>query len=260
MKQWALLTVAVYFLMLAVLIWPAMLLLASHDVSIAEILRDYTQPVFWIFAAIMVLGETLLLIVPVGLAQRRPKPRRRLLFPILTSTFFIGLLSFCAAICILLAIYGDSHDHEPFRTEQQGFIAMGGGILALWLFWGLVFFRFGRSTVSSALTQRLMRWLIGGSILELLVAVPSHIIVRQRHDCCAPAVTSLGISTGIAVMLMSFGPGVFFLYAARIERLRGQHLCRVCGYDLRATPDRCPECGTPTPKASALPSPLKPIP
>ena len=201
----------------------------------------------------MVLGETMLLIVPVGLAERRPKPRRRLLFPILTSTFFIGLLSFCGAWCIYVVIWWDHgplHDHDPLRTGQQVLITMGGGILALWLFWGLVFFRFGRSTAPSALTQRLMRWLIGGSILELLVAVPSHIIVRQRDDCCAPAVTFLGISTGIAVMLMSFGPGVFFLYAARIERLRGQHLCRVCGYDLRATPDRCPECGTPSPKAS----------
>jgi hypothetical protein len=46
----------------------------------------------------------------------------------------------------------------------------------------------------------------------MLVAIPCQLIVRRRHDCSAPAVTSFGIVTGVAIMLISFGPSVLFLY------------------------------------------------
>ena len=56
----------------------------------------------------------------------------------------------------------------------------------------------------------------------LLIVVPSHVIVRRRGDCCAPVVTSFGIVTGIAIMLLSFGPGILLLYKKRLDAYKAR--------------------------------------
>ena len=60
-------------------------------------------------------------------------------------------------------------------------------------------------------------WLLRGSVLELLVVVPCHVWVRRRDDCSAPGVTAFGLASGIAIMLMSFGPGVLLLFKKRLD-------------------------------------------
>ncbi len=115
-------------------------------------------------------------------------------------------------------------NHNPTQNLQdsnwQSILSIFVPVLIFWLMWAIIFRRATKSDDPDALLKRATRWLLRGSILELIIAVPSHVIVRRRDDCCAPAGTFWGIATGISVMLLCFGPGVYFLFVEKFQRLQ----------------------------------------
>lgn len=186
----------------------------------------------------MAAGQALLLLLPIHLAERRLPARRPLKTPVIVSAFLLANLCFAGIISILCTVFADNTFEYfnlfaifPAGANQNGqsngndsgwdtLVTMIFTVLIFWLIWAIVFGRFAKSDDPESLLKRLTRWLLRGSILELLVAVPCHVVVRRRDDCCAPAGTFWGIATGISIMLLCFGPGVFFLFVERCQRLQ----------------------------------------
>jgi hypothetical protein len=125
----------------------------------------------------------------------------------------MGLLAFGAFSSLYEFAFSDNN---PWKWSSGIALALGA---AAWLAWALIFFRLSKIANPDDFVSRLCKYLFKGSILELLIAVPTHIVARCRDYCCAGWGTFVGLTLGMSVMLFSFGPGVFFLFAARWRKL-----------------------------------------
>jgi len=235
MKRWALLTVLLYAAALLLLTVPAIWIAFSgwseKGVSLPNALKMYLRWAYWLWLAVFVAGQALLLLLPIHIAERRLPARRPLKVPVIVTAFFLANLCFAFLLSLLclyfqedgVNFFGYFLPFKPNQVAPSNFSTEFGAAiigLAFWVIWAVVFRSFAKADDADTLLKRITRWLLRGSILELLVAVPSHIIVRRRGDCCAPLGTFWGIATGISVMLLCFGPGVFFLFVERCRRRR----------------------------------------
>lgn len=212
MRKWGLVVSGFYAFAVIVFLAPVGVALIGDWSNIAElhqhVVEMYGFGLTWVYAGVFILGQILLLAVNVDTSDRRLKPRTRILFSIFAAGLLLALLTFSAVSSMAVAIRGDHIDHWVWPI-------LIGSLAVPWVLWSIVFYRYSRDT--DDIVSRAVRWLLRGSVLELLIAVPSHVIVRRRHDCCAPAVSAFGIASGIAIMLLSFGPSLVFLFKKRME-------------------------------------------
>jgi hypothetical protein len=218
MQRWAVIVAILYSLMLGVLSAPFAMLAFVPEVSFKNAVEIYGEWQWWLWLVVMGLAQAALLAAPVRVANRRPMTRRPLALTILASGLMMGGLVTGAVYSLCEFALANNAIEKPdgFMTN---WMALGLGV-AEWCVWALIFFRLSRTTEPHDLVSRQCQWLLKGSILELLIAVPTHIVARCRDYCCAGLLTFVGLTLGMSVMLFSFGPGVFFLFVARWRRLR----------------------------------------
>ncbi|MHC1769414.1 MAG: hypothetical protein AB9869_34880 [Verrucomicrobiia bacterium] len=221
MHRWALVMAGLYALILAVLTVPFILLTLTPDVRAADALKAYLHWQYWLWLAVMALSQFGLLLVPVRVASLRPITKGALWPALLACGLMAGGLAAGAAYSILEHL-SRGKVHPDWLSLLPIFLGV-----SIWGIWATVFTRLAETGASDSFVSRQCRFLFRGSVLELLIAVPTHLVARSRDYCCAGFMTFIGLTMGISVMLFSFGPAVLWLYVARWQRLHPKQPAQV---------------------------------
>ena len=155
-----------------------------------------------------------LVVIPVRAARDLPNTQRSIWLPLVGSaTLAMALFGGFA-----LAAHEFTFGGKDKTGEDAAVAAALVALPVVWLGWAVLF---GFLTVRldpERVNSRLYKALLAGSALELLVAIPMHMVVRQRGYCCAGFGTGMGIGLGLLVMLVALGPAVVFLFYRRYRQ------------------------------------------
>lgn len=220
MKKWSLIVALLYGAMLFVLFVPLAYFAFAPSPKLSGFVESLSRPkswtIFfqlgpWTIFFIIVTAQFALLRTPVAIARGKPVAQMSIWITVVTAALMMGLL-----------VLGGGLSAWESMTNAEGTSGLWLAVLcslASWIFWIFYF----RKIISNGRDMpKLQKCMWKGSILELLVAVPTHVVARQRDYCCAGCATFVGLVCGLSVMLFAFGPGIYFLFIERWKRLHPQ--------------------------------------
>ena len=169
-------------------------------------LEGLHKELFWtVLLLVLTIGSQALFIFGSGTINLcQPIRRRRLVIPVIIATFMMAVLVAGLFLSLMELFEMEGNDWSQYVF----WIILG----LAWAGWSIAFFLECVDTDRYTTVRNLISVILAGSLIELLVAVPSHLIVSRRPGCFVGIMTAMGISGGIAVMLWSFGPGVILLF------------------------------------------------
>ena len=139
-----------------------------------------------------------------------PVTKRRLIIPVIIAAVMMTAL--IAGITLALG-------ELIFNNQGEWFAYVFWSIVAItWLAWGLIFFLWGTKTQRYNTLRNFVSTMFAGSLLSLMISIPSHIIVSKRPGCLVGLGTGLGIYSGVIVMFWAFGPGIILLFLREIRK------------------------------------------
>ncbi len=208
---WVLLVFGVYVLLAAMLILlPPLAFALAGSFSGSLILG--------VPAAIIGLLGASLMVISIGKRWELPAAQGSIVVPLIGSATCTALLFGGVSFATHEFYFGNQS--SPASEVVGRFLFFGTGLV--WLGWAGLFGWLAQSVERNTMNDRMYQCLLAGSVLELLVAIPMHLIVRRRGYCCAGMGTGMGIGVGIIVMLIALGPAVFFLFFRRYKQAYGR--------------------------------------
>ena len=231
MKRIAVFVCFAYAAVFVALTWPV-IMIAFSPIPMEKCVAVYSTWTYWILLGVLLLCQAGLLLIPLRIASRRPVSRKHVFLPVIVSGFLVALL----ALSVIGSLNEFLQGKPAWGARWERWCALAA-VLAIWAAWSVVFCRIARREDPKSVLLQQCKRLLQGSVITLLVAVPTHIVARWRGYCCAGLSTFLGITFGLAVMLACFGPAVYFQFVVDggdmvLDRAFSNHE-RICNLFIR---------------------------